>query len=47
MLTFLADLGGGYDLLIVVFGSLSGLLTANLLKAAQVRATYPISRRPL
>ena len=47
MLTFLADLGGGYDLLIVVFGSLSGLLTANLLKAAQVQATYPISRRPL
>ena len=29
MLTFLADLGGGYDLLIIVFGSICGVLTTN------------------
>ena len=40
--TYISDLGGGFDVLVIVIGSLSGLLSANLFKAAFVEAAYRI-----
>ena len=42
MLTYISDMGGGYELLVRVIGALSGLMTVSLVQAAFVKAAYRI-----
>ena len=42
MLTYISDLGGGFEVLVQILGTLSGLVTVSLVQAAFIKAAYRI-----